>query len=55
MPEFHDVFWRSLFANLDHLLDLFTFLFGEKVKNLSFEQSSCQTGNLCFQKTKDSI
>jgi hypothetical protein len=39
MPEFHDVFWRSLFANLDHLLDLFTFLFGEKVKNLSFERA----------------
>ena len=39
MPEFHDVFWRSLFANLDHLLNFFTFLFGEKVKILSFEQA----------------
>jgi len=39
MPEFHDVFWRSLFANLNHLLDFFTFLFGEKVKNLSFERA----------------
>jgi predicted transposase/invertase (TIGR01784 family) len=39
MPEFHDVFWRSLFANLDHLLDFFRFLFGEKVKLLNFEQA----------------
>jgi predicted transposase/invertase (TIGR01784 family) len=39
MPEFHDVFWRSLFANLDHLLNFFTFLFGEKVKLLNFEQA----------------
>jgi predicted transposase/invertase (TIGR01784 family) len=39
MPEFHDMFWRSLFANLDHLLNFFTFLFGEKVKNLSFERA----------------
>jgi predicted transposase/invertase (TIGR01784 family) len=39
MPEFHDVFWRSLFTNLDHLLDFFTFLFGEKVKILSFERA----------------
>jgi predicted transposase/invertase (TIGR01784 family) len=39
MPEFHDVFWRSLFSNLDHLLDFFRFLFGEKVKLLNFEQA----------------
>ncbi len=39
MPEFHDVFWRSLFSNLNHLLDFFTFLFGEKVKLLNFEQA----------------
>ncbi len=39
MPEFHDVFWRSLFANLDHLLNFFTFLFGERVKLLNFEQA----------------
>jgi predicted transposase/invertase (TIGR01784 family) len=39
MPEFHDVFWRLLFSNLDHLLDFFRFLFGEKVKLLSFEQA----------------
>jgi predicted transposase/invertase (TIGR01784 family) len=39
MPEFHDVFWRSLFVNLDHLLDFFTFLFGEKVKLLNFKRA----------------
>ena len=39
MPEFHDVFWRSLFANLNHLLDFFTYLFGEKVKLLNFERA----------------
>ena len=39
MPEFHDVFWRSLFTKLDHLLDFFTLLFGEKVKLLSFERA----------------
>lgn len=39
MPEFHDVFWRSLFVNLDHLLDFFTFLFGEKVKLINFKRA----------------
>ena len=38
MPEFHDLFWKSLFKNIENVIDLFRFLFGDKVILLDFEK-----------------
>ncbi|NBU97864.1 MAG: hypothetical protein EBS19_06580 [Spirochaetia bacterium] len=37
MPEFHDLFWKSLFQNIENIIEFFRFLFGEKVNLLDFE------------------
>ncbi len=37
MPEFHDLFWKSLFKNIENIIEFFRFLFGEKVNLLDFE------------------
>jgi hypothetical protein len=38
MPEFHDLSWKSLFKNIENVIDLFRFLFGDKVILLDFEK-----------------
>ncbi len=37
MPEFHDLFWKSLFKNIENIIEFFRFFFGEKVNLLDFE------------------
>ncbi len=37
MPEFHDLFWKSLFQNIENIIEFFRYLFGEKVNLLDFE------------------
>ena len=37
MPEFHDLFWKSLFQKIENIIEFFRTLFGEKVNLLVFE------------------
>jgi len=52
MPEFHDVFWKSLFKNIENLIEFFRFLFGNKVDLLDFKRSSIRTEIYLTKKRK---
>ena len=52
MPEFHDVFWKSLFKNIENLIEFFRFLFGDKVDLLDFKRSSIRTEIYLTKKRK---
>ena len=52
MPEFHDVFWKSLFQNIENIIDFFRFFFGEKVNFLDFEGSIPRTEIYLTKKRK---
>ncbi len=52
MPEFHDLFWKSLFKNIENIIDFFRFLFGEKVNLLDFEGFTPRTEIYLTKKRK---
>jgi len=52
MPEFHDMFWKSLFKNIENLIEFFRFLFGDKVDLLDFKRSSIRTEIYLTKKRK---